>query len=238
MHASTMKLSADTLNGVHIFAPLDRAARDIIAGRCAPLVASAGEEVVTYQDECQDVYFLVTGEVRATMYSRCGKEVAFRELTPGEIFGDMAAIDGERRCASVIALRESTLATMSAEDFRLTCREFPDVAEAVMRGLTDLARLLTERIVEFSTMTVANRIHAEILRVARSSFARQCDDGIHVASPPTHDAIAKRIGSQREAVTKEMSRLRRNGLVTAHPEGGWLIPDLTEVQALLERAGG
>ena len=228
-----MELSGESLLGVRIFANLDRGARTAIAARCVGTLAGAGDEVLSYGEDSREVYFIIAGELRATLYSRCGKEVAFRDLGAGESFGEMSAIDGERRCANVVALKNSTVASMSAEDFRRTCREFPDVAEAVMRDLTGLARSLTQRVVEFSILSVTNRIHAEILRIAHSASQRAGEAGVLIPSPPTHEAIAQRIGTQREAVTKELSRLRRQGLLRTQSGGGWLIPDLAAVQALL-----
>ena len=228
-----MQLSGETLLGIRIFATLDAAARAVIARRCETIHAQAGSEVLSYGEDSRDVYFLIAGEVRATLYSLAGKEVAFRELGAGETFGDLSAIDGAKRCASIVALEPSTIAVMSAQQFRLTYREYPDVAEAVMRDLTALARSLTERIVEFSTLNVTNRIHSELVRLAQSRSARALREGIVIAAPPTHESIARRIGTQREAVTKELSRLRRRGLLSARPGGGWLIPDLAAVQALI-----
>lgn len=228
-----MEVSGETLLGVRIFSSLDLRARTSIAKRCECLQVEAGTEVVSYGEDSRDVYFMIAGEVRATLYSQSGKEVAFRELGAGETFGDLSAIDGEKRCATVVALENATIAAMSAESFRHTLREHPDVAEAVMHGLTALARSLTERVVEFSTLTVTNRIHAEIIRIARARPASERQGSILIACPPTHESIARRIGTQREAVTKELSRLRRKGLLCTEPGGGWLIPDLPAVQALL-----
>ena len=59
-----------------------------------------------------------------------------------------------------------------------------------------------------------------------------------IEAPPTHEAIALRIGTQREAVTKELSRLRKQGLLAAAPGGGWLIPDLGAFKALLASGAG
>ena len=227
-----MELSGETLLGVRIFSTLDRNSRSSIAARCRIVRATTGTEVVCYGEESREVYFLVSGEVRATLLSSGGKEVAFRDLGPGETFGDMSAIDGEDRCASVVVLEDAIMAAMTDVDFRLTFRAYPDVAEAVMRDLTALARSLTERIVQFSTQTVSNRIHAEILRIASSQASVQPNSSIVVPSPPTHESIAHRIGTQREAVTKELSRLRKKGVLEVRPGVGWLIPDLQALRVL------
>ena len=72
-------------------------------------------------------------------------------------------------------------------------------------------RALTTRVYEFSTLAVKNRIQAELLRLARLASG----DGkrARVAPAPTHSEIASRVATHREAVTRELNRLARLGLI-------------------------
>jgi CRP/FNR family transcriptional regulator, cyclic AMP receptor protein len=112
------------------------------------------------------VFFIASGQTIVTIYSVAGKAISFRSLGPGDIFGEYAAIDGERRSASVEARSSCLIASMPANEFRKLLETEPVVALAVLKGLVRNVRSLTQRIYEFSTLAVNNRIQAELLRLA------------------------------------------------------------------------
>ena len=206
-----VETTADTLLGVDLFRSLDNGARTSIARHCHTYRYPAQHDIVCNQDTSDDVYFVIGGKVRATIFSRSGKEVAFRDMGAGEMFGDLSAIDGRPRCANVITLEESVLLNMRSSAFQDLLRSHPEVAFAVMCGLTELVRHLSDRVVEFSTLGVNNRIHAELLRLAKK-YPRS-GALVEITHPPTHADIASRVSTRREAVTKELSRLADMGLI-------------------------
>lgn len=214
-----------------MFAELAEREIDALNQLCGWRRYTAQEFVVGHQEPTTQVFFIVSGRVRVVVYSAAGKEVAFRDLGAGKSFGELSAIDGEPRSASVIALKPSLLASMSAEAFRKILREHPEVAFQVMRYLTGLVRRLSDRVVEFSVLAVSNRIHAELLRLAREHGGDQSDAKEAVIAPaPTHAAIASRISTHREAVTREFKVLARDGLIARR--GGALV--VTDVPRLAE----
>ena len=97
-----------------------------------------------------------------------------------------------------------------------------------------LIRLLTETVIELSTLGVVNRIHAELLRIAVEAGAESI--GSCLLSPaPRHADIAARVSATREQVTREISVLARRGLLTRHPEG-MLVTDVNALSRMVERA--
>lgn len=230
-----VETTADTLLGIDIFRSLDAAARASIARHCHSFRYPSHHEVICNHDTSDDVYFVISGEVRATIFSRAGREVAFRDLPAGEMFGDLSAIDGQPRCANVITLEESTVLKMSAAAFRQVLAEHPDIALATLRRLTQLVRDLSDRVVEFSTLGVNNRIHAEILRLARQYPE---DDGVvEITHPPTHSDIASRVSTRREAVTKELSRLSDLGLIERRGKS-LLVRDVERLRHMIDDPKG
>jgi CRP-like cAMP-binding protein len=100
---------------------------------------------------------------------------------------------------------------------------------AILRHLTTQVRALTERVFEFSTLAVRNRVHAELLRLARDHGG---NDAV-ICPAPTHTEIASRISTHREAVTRELNRLEDLGLIVR--EGRSLrVADLERLQAMVE----
>ena len=191
--------------------------------------------IVGYLDESRQVFFLAEGTARAIIYSLSGKEVSFRDVQAGEMFGEFAAIDGEPRSASVEALKPCLIAAMTAELFWEVLRDHSGVAEATLRRLTNQIRALTERVLEFSTLAVKHRIHAELLRMARDHLGE--DDTAVVAPAPTHHEIASRISTHREAVTRELNHLARIGVVERR-DHRLIIRDISRLGRMVEAVGG
>ena len=95
-----------------------------------------------------------------------GKAVSFRNLGPGEVFGEYPAIDRGPRSASVEAHPRCLVATLAGAAFRKLIETEPVVALAMLPQLVTKIRALTTRVYEFSTLAVSNRIQAELLRLA------------------------------------------------------------------------
>ena len=165
-----------------------------------------------------------------------GHEVSFRDIGPGEMFGELSAIDRELRSADVVALMDTLVAAMPVQLFWDMLDEHYSVREAMLRELTRRVRTLSNRIVEFSTLAVRNRIHAELLRIAHEATV---DGNRAVIFPaPRHADIASRVGTNRESVTRELGNLVRAGVVERRC-GTLVICDLnalaTLVQEVLDR---
>ncbi len=201
----------ETLDGVEIFAALAAEDRAALAGRCHWRRFMRGQQIIGHQEETRDVFFVIAGEVRATSYALSGKEVTYRNIAAGDMFGEYAAINGEPRSADVVALTDCLVASMSNTVFWEVLDRHPEVAAVTLKRLTSQIRVLTERIFEFSTLAVRNRIHAELLRLARSHPA---EDNTAVIKPaPTHAELASRLSTHREAVTRELNALAHARLV-------------------------
>jgi len=227
-----MTEAVHTLGEIELFSGLPPAGLEALARRCRWRRYEAGRQIIYHQDDTTDVYFIADGRVHVTVYSPSGKEVAFRDLGPGKSFGEISAVDGAPRSATVIALTDALLASMPADVFQRTLREYPEVSERMMRQLAGLVRLLSDRVVEFGVLAVKNRIDAELLRLAREYGV---DGNAAVLSPaPTHADIASRVATHREAVTRELNALARDGLIERR-RGALVIPDIDRLARLVEK---
>jgi CRP-like cAMP-binding protein len=124
---------------------------------------------------------------------------------------------------------------MSGKEFRKLLETQPVVAYAVLKGLVRNARGLTKRVYEFSTLAVNNRIQAELLRLA--SLAPREGKGARIEPAPTHAEIASRISTHREAVTRELNRLAKIGVIVRR-NGTLLVRDLDRLAAMLHEMTG
>ena len=196
-----------------------------------------GEEIVGYQESGDDVYFVISGAAKVKIYSTGGREVGFRDLHPGDVFGEFAAIDGAPRSASIESETECVVAILRSADFIQLVTGRSEAALAIMKHLVKQLRALTLRVFEFSTLAVNNRIQAELLRLARN--AEHSVDGdsnvARIPNPPKHADLAGRISTNREAVTRHLSDLDRNG-VLHRDSGSWVIMDVARLEALVREA--
>ena len=209
-----MELSAESLAGIDGFRELSHDDRAAIARLGNLEHHGANELILSHKDTGTDVFIIVSGQVRATHYSRNGKEVTFRELGAGELFGEMSAIDGKPRSAHVVTLTESLIGRLSSETFWGVLTNHSSFAALMLKKLTAQVRVLSDRVVEFSTLGVKNRIHAELLRLARE---QPLENNRGEISPlPTHADIASRVSTHREAVTRELNELMQSGLLEKH----------------------
>jgi CRP-like cAMP-binding protein len=146
------------------------------------------------------------------------------------MFGEISAIDSQPRSLSVVALTEMLVAIMPAYVFRELLREYHQSATAMMLRLTTLVRCLSDRVVEFSTLGVRDRIRVELLRLARKSSPGQ--NTAVIFPVPTHTEIANRISTHREAVTRELGNLCRAGLLERH-KGSLVIRDVDKLSTIV-----
>lgn len=200
------------------------------AGRCRWSQFRRDQHILSYLDEGRDVYFVISGRVRVEIFSASGREVIYRDIGAGGMFGEFAAIDMKSRSASVIALTDSELAQISPNDFLSAVDGSSPFARALLQHLVGLVREHSGRVMEFATLAVANRIHAELLRLAKGH--RQDNNTVRISPAPTHAEIAARVSTHREAVSREIARLRRGGLInTSH--GTLIITDLAALDKLV-----
>ena len=204
-------LTCEQVNGLQLFGELPREALEAIASRCRVRKFDSGEHVVHLHDESSDLFFVLEGSVRVLLYSPSGRDVSFRDLRDGEVFGELAAIDGGPRSASVVANEGSRLAVMSRDAFMELALNHPSVAQALLQHLVGLIRRYSQRVYELSAMGVEERVRMQLLRLAWET-----SDGAESAvldPAPSLADLASLVSTTREAVSREISRLSRQGLV-------------------------
>jgi CRP-like cAMP-binding protein len=229
---SAENASERSLKDVHIFSQIAADDRQIIENKfCAFTHYEPGAMIVDVLDSTDDVFFVISAVVSVTLYSSEGRVISFREMGAGETFGEVAALDGGPRSARVEVLGEGLIASMTAEEFRTILQRYPSVALALLQDLVRTIRDLTTRVYEFSALPVAARLQAELLRLAKLTGQEgQGPDGIAM---PTHEKLASRISTHREAVTRELKRLEELGIIERHGRR-LVIKDLSQLNAMVD----
>jgi CRP-like cAMP-binding protein len=219
------------LSGIPLLRSLDDAARQSLEQRCRWQRYSAQDEIIGHESDARDVYFIITGRVRVVNHSLSGKEIAFHELDAGEYFGELAAIDEQPRSASVVALNDSLLASMSPDTFINLLQDHPQLAIEVLRELAQFVRVSTNRIMELSTLGAHNRVHSEILREARA-LAGEDGNSARISPIPVHADIASRVSTTRETVARVLSDLAKQGVVKRE-KNALVVNDLEQLEKIV-----
>lgn len=222
-----------TLQRVPLFSSLDRSVVQALDARCTWRQVAARDWVIDYQDEGIDVFFVAAGSVRVLIYSKSGTEVILADIDEGGFFGELAPIDGQPRSAGVLAMTDALVATMPGQVFVEVLNTYPGVAFHVLKLLAARIRALDNRVLEYSTLHVRQRVSCELLRLAQRD-PENPRRGILV-SRPTNAEIAARISTRREVVSREMKRLEQEGCLE-RKRGTIVLTDIPRLVEQLEAA--
>lgn len=199
-----------TLNGNKMLAPLERTAIARIESHCTWKVAHANEPILSRDSDSRDVFFVVKGRCRIVNFSPSGREVAYAVAGPGDFFGEMAAIDGLPRSATVVALEDCILGSISLSAFRDVVEQYPKVGFVIMEKLVRIVRTSDDRIMDLATLSAYQRVYSELLKLIKQDPVRQ---GSWLIYPlPTQAQIAAQASTTRETVARVLSHLSADGI--------------------------
>lgn len=183
--------------------------------RLAALAAEASlksvgrnEVVIRVGDPTDSVYFVLSGRLRVLVSDAEGREVILSMLGPGDMFGEIGAIDDNPRSATVSAVDGSDLVVFAKEDFRRCLADNFDLTLAIMRNLASRLRAADQRIESLALLDVFGRVARLLLELAEDRNGRKV-----VPSRLTKQDIAKMVGASREMVSRVMKDLSNQGLI-------------------------
>ena len=198
------------LRQLPFFAGVPDEALAVLAARCRWHVCAPGEMVVDCGDPTDEVFFVAEGAVRVVVRTAFGSESILNDLPAGSFFGELAAIDGIPRSANVTALQRTRVCAVPGPAFMEVALNSPAAGLRLLRTLASRLRAKDERLLESTALPVRQQLMAELLRLSRDRGG-----GERVLSPPPQqEVLAKRIGTRRETVSREMAAMHRAGLLT------------------------
>ncbi len=184
-----------------------------VAEVTVPRTFQSGEFVFREGDESDTCYIVRSGSVRAVREHTDGRSITLATLGPGEIFGELAIFDEERRSATIETLEETEVIAILAGDMRRLLRQHPDIAVKLLGALSRRLRETNERLTRQSFQTVQSRVAAvlaELVAAARSQGAGEKD----ILITATQTDLAQLAGSSRESASRFLAVLERAGIIT------------------------
>ena len=195
-----------------LFASLTEKELHALSARVTKKHFRRGELLFSEGDPCTGLFLVASGKVRIFKVSAAGREQVLAVEGPGSSFAELPVFDGGDYPASASALEEADILFVSRKDFQNFCREHPDVALKVIAVVGSRLRRLVGIIEELSFTTVRQRLIAAILRMAETTGVPS-KDGVHVELAKSHQDLAAELGTVRELVSRNLSRLQAEGFV-------------------------
>lgn len=231
MPAETDAALLPVLKRVQIFSGLSEQEFAFLRPRLGKRKFHAGEAIFSEGDACAGLYVVQAGNVRIFKSSAGGREQVLTIEGPGNSIAELPVFDGGNYPASAEAVTDCVLFFLSRQDFHALCLQHPEVALKVLRIVGARLRRLVGIIEELSFTTVRHRLMALLVRLGKAEGARN-GDSIAVTLPMNNSELAAQIGTVRELVSRNLSRLQAEGLIVV--DGRRLeIPSLKRLETEL-----
>lgn len=200
------------LRKTQLFASLSEREMRTLCVRVSKRHFDRGEMLFSEGDPCRGLFVVAAGRIRIFKLSPSGREQVLAIEEPGSSFAELPVFDGGAYPASASALEDANVLFISRQDFQEYCREHPEVALKVIAVVGSRLRRLVGIIEELSFTTVRQRLISLLLRLAQEG-GTSTKQGVRVELAATHQDLAAELGTVRELVSRNLSRLRAEGLL-------------------------
>ncbi len=181
------------------------------------------------------LYVVLAGRIAIGTVSEEGKEVVFNVLGRGEVFGEIALLDGKARTADATAMAECHLLVLERKDFMPFLQGNPEVAARLIAVLCERVRSVSESYEDALFMDLPARLAKRLLRLAESHGEPVDGAAIRIEFPLSQQELAKMAGVSRESVNKLLRAWQTQGLI-AHDHSHVTILDEARLKRLVEPA--
>jgi CRP/FNR family transcriptional regulator len=208
--------SADTvelLGRVPVFATLERADLERIAQFAVPREFEPGQAVFREGDASDTCYIVRSGQARAIRTHGDGRTITLATFGPGDIFGELAMFEDERRSATVEAVEPTSVVAVLGPDMRRLMSEHPGIATRLVIALGRRLREMNERLSRQSFQTVQSRVATVLSELVAAEIAagKSSEDVLVTA---TQSDLAQLAGSSRESASRFLAVLERAGVIS------------------------
>jgi CRP/FNR family cyclic AMP-dependent transcriptional regulator len=195
-----------------LFASLTDKEMEALAGRVNNRRFERGALLFSEGDPCTGLFLVASGKIRIFKLSPTGREQVLAVEGPGSSFAELPVFDGGNYPASASALEDAEVLFISRKDFQNFCREHPEVALKVLAVVGSRLRRLVGIIEDLSFTTVRHRLIAVLLRLVQASGTAS-KEGVRLELTKTHQDLAAELGTVRELVSRNLSRLQAEGFL-------------------------
>jgi CRP-like cAMP-binding protein len=198
------------LRRVPIFCMLEPNVLSVLAEMTHPQHYHKGQIIFYRGDPGNAMYVLVAGLVELTLPSETGSEVLVARLRPGEHFGELAVLDGRPRYVTAVAVEDTQVLAMSRDRLVGFLREHAEASLQITLSLCLRLRHITELLADMAFLDLLSRLAKRLCEMAGILHGVAAETAeVHVSQ----EGLAEMVGATREAVNKQLAKLREMELI-------------------------
>ena len=224
MYRSTLS-QREVLRRSALFARLSNDETDAVLAHARTAKYAAGHQIVAKGDPGDSMMAVLSGRASVGAASLDGRQVVLSVLRAGDVFGEIALLDGKERTADVTALTDCEILIVPRRSLWSLLERRPDICIDLMLVLCDRLRRTTEQVEDLAFLHLESRMAKVLLRLLEESRAGQTRAG-----PATvrisQRSLGELVGGSRESVNKHLNAWKELGIVSIE-KGGIVIRDLT-----------
>jgi CRP-like cAMP-binding protein len=224
----------DALATIPFFAGLEPAALERLAAGMRSRRFRRGEVIFHIGDPGDALFVIVEGEVKISLPSETGEEAILATLRAGDVFGELALLDGAPRSASASALSPTETVVLPRDKFRELIATEAGVRDALLASIAGELRRLTTHVEELHFLDITGRLAARLVRLSQEGGTRLPDGGIRLRTNLTQGDLAAMVGCTRQSVNKLLGQFTDDRLIRLE-RAGIVITDLDGLTATSRR---
>ena len=203
---------------------------DALAGRVRRVQCRRGQVIFMKRDEGTEVMFVAKGRVKIVSTSPTGSEVIHNIIEAGQVFGEMALLDGLPRSADAIAAIDSEIVELSRQDFLDVLRRNPETAIQMMAILCGRIRQSTSFVEDAVLLDSGTRL-LHRLKTLADQYGSTAENGtsLRIDHRLSQQEIGESVGMTRVSVNRILSQWSTDGLIE-HGRGYVVVDDLEKLE--------
>jgi CRP/FNR family transcriptional regulator, cyclic AMP receptor protein len=223
-----------SLAAIPFFGGLDPAALERLAATMRSRRFRRGEVIFHIGDPGDALFVIISGEVKISLPSETGDEAILATLRPGDVFGELALLDGAPRSASASALMPTETVILPRDRFRELIATETGVRDALLASIAGELRRLTTHVEELHFLDITGRLAARLVRLAQESGTPLADGSLRLRTNLTQADLAAMVGCTRQSVNKLLGQFTDDGLLRLERDG-IVVTDLEGLSATARR---
>lgn len=220
------------LTSIRLFKGLTATQLHQVGARLHPRDYLPNTELAVEGEPGDLVYFILSGTVKIYLPQLDGSQVIVNIQGPGDMVGELSAIDQAGRSASVVTLEMTRTVWMTREQFQETIHSIPTVNDNLLRLLVGQVRRTTSLIRAYAALDVPGRIARQLLDLA-DAYGQTTPEGVYLPLSLPQSAIAELVGSSRKRANQVMVTLKRQGIVAFDSEGHITLRDPQQLRKMI-----
>ncbi|MBT3358992.1 MAG: Crp/Fnr family transcriptional regulator [Rhodospirillales bacterium] len=193
------------------------------------------EPVFMKGDPASGMMAVLAGRVRISSFSSEGREVVLNVIGPGEVFGEIALIDGGERTANAVAMESTELMVLERRDFLPFLERNPELCIKLLMVMCHRLRRTSEQLEDFSFLDLRTRLAKRLLDLANDHGVEE-DGGVRISLNLSQRILGAMMGTSREAVNKQLRAWEEEGLIRLK-RGSVTLLDPEQLELIVEAMG-